>query len=111
MFEYGPYYRSVGEGKLDVARLEKLRAGDSSWLIESLETELDGHLLVLSNYEDTVPPGDRSQDFYVSLRRIAAYRRAHPRPPFPGVDGPNADALLQKALTMAEHGSGLKTAP
>jgi hypothetical protein len=101
--EASPFLLAAGEGRMDALRLERLNAGDLQFVAGSLESDLDNRLRMLSGYEDVVPADRRDEWIYDSIRRMTAYRQAHPKPPTPGPGGPLADAWTRRAMSLATH--------
>ena len=111
MLQECSFLEAASGARVDVANLEKLRAGETSRTIEALEGNLDSRLIALSAYEDTVPAKNRDRYIYESLRRIASYRKANPRPTRSDPDMADVEASISKALQMGGSESGSGHAP
>jgi len=111
MLQECPFVEAASGARTDVAILEKLRGSESSTAIEALEGNLDSRLIALSAYEDTAPANYRDRYVYESLRRIASYRKANPRPAPSDPGMADVEASISKPLRMGDGDAGNKHAP
>jgi hypothetical protein len=74
--------------------LGNLRAGDTNAAMDALETDLDMRVIVLRGILDESPRMKHAPNYTNLLRRVAAYRAAHPH----HNGDTNIDSLVVQAL-------------
>ena len=82
--------------RVEVEELQRLRRGEVSSVIDTLETRVDLGLASISTYHDNVPASFPPHSFYKDVAAVRNYRADHPSP-LP--DGAVRDAA-QKALAL-----------
>ena len=80
LFAYSTYVSAASNGSLDVAVLEKLRSGDTSGAIETMEQRLAANEVTLAEYAHSTEASKRQPPIDSAIARIDEYRKQHASP-------------------------------